>query len=58
MQGDINPEWVTAILFSNEGGRCSGKRGLQGSGAQGGMFSSENRYLSTDTRDFVAVFRR
>jgi hypothetical protein len=59
MQGDINPEWVTAILFSSDGaGGCSGRKGLQGTSYQGGMYASDNRYLSTDTRDFIAVFAR
>jgi hypothetical protein len=59
MQGDINPEWVTSILYSTDGtGRCSGRRGLPGASNTGGMYSSDNRYLSTDTRDFIGVFAR
>jgi hypothetical protein len=59
MQGDINPEWVTAVLYSADAaGNCSGQLGLPGQSNNGGMYASPNRYLSTDTRDFVAVFAR
>ena len=59
MQGDINPEWVTAILYSaQEDGSCTGTRGLGGQSHVGGMYASDNRYLSTDTRDFIGVFAR
>jgi hypothetical protein len=58
MQGDINPEWVTAILYSADENGCSGRLGLPGPSNQGGMYASPNRYLSTDTRDFVGVFAK
>lgn len=58
MEGDINPEWVAANLFTSEGGTCTGTSGLPGSQDQGGMRSSPDRYLSLDTRDFVAVLAR
>jgi len=59
MEGDINPEWVAANLFTvDEAGNCVGTSGLTGSQDQGGMRSSPDRYLSLDTRDFVAVFAR
>ncbi len=59
MEGDINPEWVAANLFTvDAAGACVGTSGLTGSQDQGGMRSSPDRYLSLDTRDFVAVFAR
>lgn len=59
MEGDINPEWVAANFFTvDEAGNCVGTAGLPGSQDQGGMRSSPDRYLSLDTRDFVAVFAR
>jgi len=57
MEGDINPEWVSGNLYGVDGdGKCIGQRGLSGSAKQGGMQAPGRRYLSTDTRDFVAVF--
>jgi hypothetical protein len=60
MEGDINPEWVAANLFTTDPatGACTGTSGLPGSQDQGGMRSSPDRYLSLDTRDFVAVFAK
>jgi len=58
MEGDINPEWVTAILVSNGPGGCTGQKALGGPENTGGMRASDNRYLSTDTRDFVAVYAK
>ena len=60
MEGDINPEWVTANLFSVDPatGQCKGTKGLEGSEDKGGMRQPANRYLSTDKRDFVAVFAK
>ena len=60
MEGDINPEWVAANLFTTDPatGACTGTSGLPGSQDQGGMRSSGDRYLSLDTRDFVAVLAR
>lgn len=59
MEGDINPEWVTANLYSvGPDGKCTGTKGLDGPEDKGGMRQSADRYLSLDTRDFVAVFRR
>ena len=58
MQGDINPEWVAANLIHADASGCHGTKGLDASPAQGGQQSSGDRYLSTDTRDFVAVFSR
>jgi hypothetical protein len=59
MEGDINPEWVTANLYSvAPDGSCVGTKGLEGSEDKGGMRQSADRYLSLDTRDFVGVFRR
>ncbi|MEZ5141554.1 MAG: hypothetical protein R2726_03410 [Acidimicrobiales bacterium] len=59
MEGDINPEWVTANLYSvGPDGKCVGTKGLEGPEDKGGMRQSANRYLNLDTRDFVAVFRR
>jgi hypothetical protein len=60
MEGDINPEWVAANLFTVDPatGECTGTSGLPGPQDQGGMRSSPDRYLSLDTRDFVAVFSK
>lgn len=59
MEGDINPEWVTANLYSvNPDGSCSGKKGLDGPESEGGMRAPADRYLSTETRDFVAVYTK
>jgi hypothetical protein len=59
MQGDINPEWVTAVLYSpTEDGGCKGSLGLSGPSNAGGMYAKDSRYLSTDTRDFIGVFSR
>ena len=59
MEGDINPEWVAANLFTvDAAGNCVGTSGLPGTQDQGGMRSAPDRYLSLDTRDFVAVFSR
>ena len=56
MEGDINPEWVSGNLYVVEDGECVGYKGLPGTVVQGGMRAPGRRYLSNDTRDFVAVF--
>jgi len=58
MQGDINPEWVAANLIHADAGGCHGTPGLNGPADQGGQRSSGDRYLSTDTRDFVEILSR
>jgi hypothetical protein len=59
MQGDINPDWVVANLYSvDEAGTCVGTSGLPGSADQGGFRSGGWRYLSVDSRDFVAVLAK
>jgi hypothetical protein len=58
MEGDINPEWVSAHLYANEGGKCKGTKALTQSQDKGGMRQPDDRYLTTDTRDFVAVFSK
>lgn len=60
MQGDINPDWVTANIYRTDPatGQCHGTPGLNLPFERGGMKKSGDRYLSTDTRDFVAVFSR
>jgi len=60
MEGDINPEWVSANLYkvNKSTGRCEGRRGLDMEKDKGGMKRAGNRYLAPDTRDFVAVLRR
>jgi hypothetical protein len=59
MEMDINPEWVTANLYSvGLDGKCHGEKGLGGPENQGGQRQPADRYLSTDTRDFVAVFTK
>ena len=56
MEGDINPEWVTANLYGvGPDGKCFGTKGLDQSEDKGGMRQIANRYLTTDTRDFVVV---
>lgn len=57
IEGDINPEWVSGNLYSvDETGACVGTKGLLGTVVEGGMRAPGRRYLSNDTRDFVAVF--
>jgi hypothetical protein len=59
MQGDINPDWVVANLYSVDAtGQCVGTSGLPGSADQGGFRSGGWRYLSIDSRDFVAVLAK
>ncbi len=60
MQGDINPDWVTANLYTADPltGQCHGTPGLNLPFARGGMTKPGDRYLSTDSRDFVGVFTR
>ena len=59
MQGDINPDWVVANLYTvDETGTCAGTSGLPGSSDQGGFRSGGWRYLSVDSRDFVAVLAK
>jgi len=58
MQGDINPEWVAANLISSDASGCHGTKGLDATPATGGQQSGPNRYLSVDTRDFVAVLAK
>ncbi len=60
MEGDINPEWVSALLYKVDPatGKCVGTKGLDGPEDQGGMRAPNDRYLSTDTRDFVAVLAK
>ena len=58
-EGDINPEWVAANLFSTgPDGACTGTPSLEGSQDKGGQRSPGDRYLSPDTRDFVAVYTK
>lgn len=58
-EGDINPEWVAANLYSVQpDGSCTGTVSLEGSQDQGGQRSPADRYLSPDTRDFVAVYTK
>lgn len=57
MEGDINPEWVSGNIYGlDDEGNCVGYKGLEGTVVEGGMRAPGRRYLSTDTRDFVAVF--
>jgi hypothetical protein len=59
MEGDINPEWVTANLYkAGPDGACHGTKGLDGPEDNGGMRQPADRYLTTDTRDFIGVFAR
>ncbi len=59
LEFDINPEWVTGNLYTTgPDGKCVGTKGLEGGIDIGGMSKSADRYLSLDTRDFVAVFAK
>lgn len=59
MEMDINPEWVTANLYTKGAdGKCRGVKGLDGPESKGGMRAPADRYLTTDTRDFVAVYSK
>lgn len=56
MEGDINPSWVTGNTYNvDEAGGCHGTPGLPQPRAGGGMHQPGDRYLSPDTRDFIAV---
>lgn len=56
MEGDINPEWVFANIFTvGPDGTCSGTKALDATEDKGGMRQPANRYLTTDTRDFILV---
>jgi hypothetical protein len=53
MQLDINQEWVQMNTYSaGTDGRVHGRRLLAG------MEHTDDRWLSEDTRDFIAVFAR
>jgi hypothetical protein len=53
MQLEINQEWVQLNTYStNSAGMTNGKRLLPG------MQHTGNRWLTEDTRDFVAAFVR
>jgi hypothetical protein len=52
MQLEINQEWVQLNTYSTSGGQTNGKRLLPG------MQHTGNRWLTEDTRDFVAAFVR
>ena len=58
MQGDINPEWVASNIINHDATGCHGTKGLNAPTGQGGQQSSADRYLSTDTRDFVEVLAK
>jgi hypothetical protein len=56
MEGDINPSWVTGNTYTvDDTGACHGTPGLPQSRADGGMHQPGDRYLTQDTRDFIAV---
>ena len=50
MQLEINQEWVQFNTYVTKNGNTSGKRLLSG------MQHTGSRWLTEDTRDFVAVF--
>ena len=52
MQLEINQEWVQLNTYSTSAGQTNGKRLLPG------MQHTGNRWLTEDTRDFVAAFVR
>ncbi|MEO7370617.1 MAG: hypothetical protein ABIZ69_07135, partial [Ilumatobacteraceae bacterium] len=53
MQLEINQEWVQLNTYStNSSGSTTGKRLMHG------MQHNGNRWLTEDSRDFVAAFRR
>jgi hypothetical protein len=52
MELDINPAWVSFATYSHPA------TGIAGTNLLAGMNPSPLRYLSADSRDFFAVFRR
>lgn len=58
MQGDINPSWVTSNLYNADPTGCHGTPALGGTAATGGQKSSGDRYLTSDTRDFIEVLAK
>jgi len=59
MEMDINPEWMTANLFTKGlDGKIHGVKGLEGPQDKGGQRQPADRYLSTDTRDFVVIYSK
>lgn len=53
MELDINPEWVSFVTYTHQGPTVTG-----GTDLTPGMYFSPSHYLSSDGRDFVAVFSR
>jgi hypothetical protein len=53
MQLDINQEWVQLNTYAVGGGGA-----VHGTKLLSGMEHTNDRYLSTDSRDFIAVFAR
>ncbi|MFN8052617.1 MAG: hypothetical protein U0Q22_14315 [Acidimicrobiales bacterium] len=58
MQGDINPAWVTSNLYRHTSSGCHGTKALDAPTSLGGQKSSGDRYLTSDTRDFVEVLAK
>jgi hypothetical protein len=58
MQADINPSWVTSNLYRSTSSGCHGSKALDATPALGGQKSSGDRYLTSDTRDFIEVLSR
>lgn len=53
MELDINPEWVSFVTYTHHGPGVSG-----GGDLTPGMYFTPDHYLSSDSRDFLAVFSR
>ena len=58
MQGDINPSWVTSNLYRATSTGCHGAKALDAAPSLGGQKSSGDRYLASDTRDFIEVLSK
>lgn len=58
MQGDINQSWVTSNLYQTTASGCHGSKALDADPSLGGQKSSGDRYLTSDTRDFIEVLAK
>ena len=58
MQGDINQSWVTSNLYLDGPNGCHGTKALNVAPENGGQKSPGDRYLTSDTRDFIAILEK
>jgi hypothetical protein len=56
MELDINPEWVSFVSYTHPAGL--GTAALTGAALVPGMWFGPDHYLTSDSRDFLAVFAR